>query len=90
MSVLTLDEIGAEQYAKAHNDKMRFRGAPGSARQYAVDRGRIAVSHLDALTRSLADSTYSEDARNRFCLDAEMFARHAFRGWRAYRIMKGE
>jgi len=87
---LTLDEIGDDQWAKAHSDRARFRGSPAIARGYAAERGGIAVLHLQSLQRAVTSGDYSETARLHFAADAELFARMAFKGWRAYRLMKGE
>ena len=87
---LTKDEIGDEQYAKAQTDRMRFRGAPLLALTHARDRGALAVAHLLSLKAALDADLHSELARSRFAADAELCARAAFKGWRAYRLMKGD
>lgn len=88
--LLTKDEIGADQYEKAHNDRARFRGSPVIARAYAAERGSIAVTHMQSLDRAVKEGDRSHAAMAAFAQDAAMFARMAFRGWRAYRLLKGE
>ena len=88
---LTVEEIGAEQFTKAQNDRARFRGSPVLARGYAAERGTLAAVQMGLLklSRDIAGE-YTEADRLRFSQDAAMYARMAFRGWRAYRLMKGE
>ena len=88
--MLTREEIGDEQYNKGMNDRSRFHHAPALARSYARERGSLAATHLESFRRGLACGDRSETALHQFAQDAAMFARMAFKGWRAYRLMKGE
>lgn len=85
--MLTEDEIGKEQFEKAKNDRARFRGVPGAALQYARERGIEAARRMDWITARPDD--YTEAEKNSIENDIQTFTRQAFRGWRAYRIMKG-
>ena len=85
--ILTMAEVGTLEWEKAHADRARFRGIPTMARGYARDRGTLAVAKLVALREALAADAISEVGRTHLATDAEMFARMAFKGWRAYRLM---
>lgn len=83
--MLTEPEMGAEQWEKAKTDRARFRGIPGQAREYAASRGEQAAWRMRIIARSDVDGGVKPVMER----EAVMFAQQAFRGWRAYRIMKG-
>lgn len=85
--MLTEQEIGTEQFEKAKNDRARFRGVPGNALMHARERGGECVRMLKYLPAAIERG--DEAMITMFVRDALMFAGQAFRGWRAYRIMKG-
>jgi hypothetical protein len=88
---LTVEEIGPEQYEKAKNDRARFRGVAGAAYSYAQDNGAAAARLItiecskprDHWPQHLIDTDYY-----RFTNDAILMLSRAFKGWRAYRLMK--
>lgn len=86
--MLTEDEIGKEQYEKAKVDRARFRGVPGEALRQARERGAECARLLAAVKAEAGQEPQSATAV-RARVDAVTFAMQAFRGWRAYRIMKG-
>ena len=86
-AMLTVDEIGPEQFEKAKTDRARFRGIPGNALMHARERGGECVRMLKHLPAAIEREDEMMIAM--FVRDAVMFAGQAFRGWRAYRIMKG-
>jgi hypothetical protein len=87
----TIEEIGELEYKKSENDRAWFKGVPTAARAYARNRGAMCCEQLIAATspNALGD-LYPDHHFARFQRDAMMFARMAFRGWRAYRLMVGE
>lgn len=82
--MLTEKEIGKEQFEKAKADRARFRGIPGQAREYAESRGEQAAWRLRAIRDTETGTSFDIFER-----ESVMYAQQAFRGWRAYRIMKG-
>lgn len=86
--MLTEQEIGREQFEKAKSDRARFRGIPGQAREYAESRGADCARVLAELKATDHNAPWEAHV-TRIERDAVMLARQAFRGWRAYRIMKG-
>lgn len=84
-AMLTEDEIGKEQFEKAKNDRARFRGVPGEALRHARERGEECARRI----RLVARDDFDDSVKPSFVNDAVTFAMQAFRGWRAYRIMKG-
>lgn len=88
---LTVAEIGVDQYKKAEHDRAWFRSTPTAAKGYARERGAFCREQMLYATEpnALGDRV-KEHHFHRFQQDAMMFARMAFRGWRAYRLMVGE
>lgn len=88
---LTVAEIGVNEYKKAERDRAWFRCVPTAARGHARDRGALAVEQMHyAITPDALGNVQPDRHFIRFQQDAMMFARMAFRGWRAYRLMVGE
>lgn len=87
----TLDELGPVEFKKAETDRAWFRSTPAAARGYARERGSYCREQMLYATEPDALGNARKDADfHRFQQDAMMFARMAFRGWRAYRLMVGE
>lgn len=88
---LTVAEIGVDEYKKAERDRAWFRSTPAAAKGYARERGNYCREQMMYATLPDALGNLQRDAHfYRFQQDAVMFARNAFRGWRAYRLMVGE
>ena len=87
----TVEEIGPAEFKKAENDRAWFRSTPSAARSYARERGALCREQMIYATSPDAlGNEHTDESFNRFRRDAAMFARMAFRGWRAYRLMVGE
>lgn len=88
---LTREELGDEQYRKAEIDRSKFRSTPSLAKAYAANRGSSCREQITSAVEPNALGNRIEDIHfYRLQRDAMMFARMAFRGWRAYRFMVGE
>lgn len=82
---LTADELGMREYLQADTDRRKYR--------YARE-AKLAAARYGALcAQRILDTSYdwiTESGRDLAQEDAVMFAKLAFHGWRAYRMMVGE
>jgi hypothetical protein len=82
---LTADDIGLPEFLKADLDSRKY---PRREGKFAAERyGELAIARIkDALRTEWITPRGIQLAEE----DAVMFAKLAFHGWRAYRVMFGE
>ena len=81
--LLTAAELGPIAFDRACGYRKKFRGSPMVAAGDASHYGQWTVIHMV----QAADLRYSYTSYERNLNDAMMFARMAWRGWAALRLM---